>query len=472
MTKSKTWIDEGAQRDARILSLIRELFPFVIGTVSRDNEPFFERLGKELPFNIRRYPSGSIFNGWEVPQLWQVEKATISKDGKLLFDGMAHPMAVASYSRSFQGELDLEDLKPYLVTAPALPNAYIWHSMWQYRPWNPDWALSVPYETYQEFGPGRYLVDLVTTYEPGEMLVAEYEHKGRSDRTIVFNAHTCHPLQANDDLAGVAVLVRLFQWLKNRDTYYTYRLVLAPEHLGTVFYLRDQSENELERFVAGAFAEMPGTDGPVTVASSFLGDQAVDRAFRNVARHHCKSFRFTPWRRGAGNDETVWEAPGHEVPFVEVSRSPNPLDPYPEYHSSLDTPELMQQEQLNEFFQAFARVVDIMEHDARLYRKFNGLICLSNPKYDLYIERPDPAVVKNIDEVGERWGYLLNFILRYFDGTMTILEIAEKHELSFFQLYEYLKGYEDKGLARFEFAPIDRVPISRTPDSALLGNQA
>ena len=464
--------DYAQQEDPRILSLVRDLFPFTIGVVSRDNEPFFDRLGEELPFNIRRYPSGSSFNGWEVPNLWQVEKATISKGGKLLFEGTAHPMAVASYSRSFRGELDLEELKPHLVTSPGLPEAFIWHSMWQYRPWNPDWAFSVPYETYKELEPGSYQVDLVTSYEPGEMLVAEYEHRGSSDRTIVFNAHTCHPHQANDDLAGVAVLVRLFQWLRDRETHYTYRLVLAPEHVGTVFYLRDQSENQLERFVAGAFAEMPGTGGPITVASSFLGDQPIDRAFRNVARHHCKSFRFTPWRRGAGNDETVWEAPGHEVPFVEVSRSPNPFDPYPEYHSSLDTPELMQEEQLNEFYEAFARVVDVLEQDARLYRRFNGLICLSSPQYDLYIERPDPAVAKDIDEVRERWGYLLNFLLRYFDGTLTILEIAEKHELPFSQLYRYLKGYEAKGLVRFEFAPIDRVPISRTRDSVELGRLA
>ena len=159
-------------------------------------------------------------------------------------------------------------------------------------------------------------------------------------------------------------------------------------------------------------------------------------------------------------------------PFVEVSRSPNPFDPYPEYHSSLDTPELMQEEQLNEFYEAFARVVDVLEQDARLYRRFNGLICLSSPQYDLYIERPDPAVAKDIDEVRERWGYLLNFLLRYFDGTLTILEIAEKHELPFSQLYRYLKGYEAKDLVRFEFAPIDRVPISRTRDSVELGRLA
>ena len=26
------------------------------------------------------------------------------------------------------------------------------------------------------------------------------------------------------------------------------------------------------------------------------------------------------WREGAGNDETVWESPGFEIPFVELTR--------------------------------------------------------------------------------------------------------------------------------------------------------
>src|SRR5262249_6474636 len=144
---------------------------------------------------------------------------------------------------------------------------------------------------------------------PGEMLVGEYEIPGRSERTLVFNAHTCHPRQANDDFAGAAVLIRLFQQLQKQDNYYTYRLVLGPEHMGTVFYLRDRSPEELDRMVGGSFSEMPATRYPVKVASTFLGNQPVDRAFRNAARHYARAYAFATWRDGAGNDETVWEAP-------------------------------------------------------------------------------------------------------------------------------------------------------------------
>ena len=70
------------------------------------------------------------------------------------------------------------------------------------------------------------------------MLVGHHHIKGKTDKTIVFQSNTCHPHMANDGFAGTAVMLRLFQWLANKDNYYSYRLVLCPEHLGTVFYLK------------------------------------------------------------------------------------------------------------------------------------------------------------------------------------------------------------------------------------------
>jgi len=213
--------------------------------------------------------------------------------------------------------------------------------------------------------------------------------------------------------------------------------------------------------VCGAFAEMPGTKGPIKIASSFLGNQTIDKAFQNAVRHYSNAYDLVPWRQGAGNDETIWEAPGYEVPFVEVSRSLQLFAPYREYHTSLDTPDIMDEDQLAGFFDIFQRTIQILEHNATLYRQFDGLICLSNPEYNLYMERPDPAVNKNLEEDSEKWGHLLDSLFRYLDGSMTVLDIAEKHDLPFDQLHEYLLKFQAKNLIRFKFAPINRNPISQ-----------
>lgn len=443
-----------------IMGLTKELCSFKAMVVSRDNEAMFKRIERELPLKMYRFASGSEHNGWVIPQYWEVKKALIRRGGKVVFDGTVHTLGVAMYSKSFQGELDFEELKKHLVTSEKQPKAHIFHCMWQYRSWDPDWAFCVPYETYKTFGPGTYQVELVTSYEKGEMLVGEYTHHGTTDDTIFFNCHTCHPHMANDSLASVATLIHLFQWLKGQKTHYTYKLILGPEHLGTVFYLKDRSAAELKKMLCGVYTEMAGTPGPIKAASTFHGKQIIDRIFENTLKHYSKAYVQVPWRQGAGNDETVWEAPGYEIPFVELTRCIDMWDPYPEYHTSLDTPESLDPAQVQEFLPIFQKVINAMEKNATMMRQFDGLICLSNPKFNLYMERPDPSINKNLAGDSEKWGQLTDSLLRYFDGSHTILDIAEKHDLPFDLLQEYIAKFADKGLIKLTFAPIPRVPIS------------
>lgn len=444
-----------------IAVLTADLCRFATGVVAPENDAFFERLRRELPFKLHRYKSGVEFNGWLVPDCWSVTQAVIEKDGIKVFDGAGEPLAVAAYSKSFEGSLDWEQLKQHLVTDPELPDAFVYHCMWQYRPWDADWAISMPYKIFRTFSPGRYTVRLKTVRRPGWMVVATFEHKGRSDKTIIFNAHTCHPRMANDDFAGVALLVRLMQSLKGRRTQYSYRLVLGPEHIGTVFYLNELKPAELKRLVGGIFVDMPATDGPIKLASTFLGGQTIDAAMANAARFGSRNVQFVPWRKGAGNDETVWEAPGYEVPFVEVSRCIGTFDPYPQYHTNLDTAQSMNVPNLDELYSVLADFVDVIENNSVPRRTFDGLLCLSNPKHNLYFERPDPAVSKNLPGDSEKWGYLLDSLLRYLDGSMTVLQIAEKHDLPFMAVYEYLMKFKAKGLVKMDFSPMVRPAISK-----------
>lgn len=436
--------------------LIKELCAFASGVVADDNEGLFARIAHELPLDLFRFASGDSYNGWVVPNNWRVHRAKLYRDGIEVFDGQAHTLGVGRYSKSYTGEMDWDELAPHLVSNPNLPEAYMFHCMWQYRPWDADWALCIPDQIRRRLGAGSYRVELETEYEPGEMLVAHHHKSGRSDKIIVFNSNTCHPHMANDGFAGTAVLIRLFQWLAQQDTFYSYRLVLGPEHLGSVFYLRDLPRAEVDRMVCGVFEEMPGTKGAIKVTSTFNGGHKIDLAFANALKHYSKDYQQVPWRKGAGNDETVWEAPGYEVPFVEMTRCEDQFAPYPEYHSSLDTPELMIPEQLNEMVNVLKRVIFTLENDATLQRCFDGLICLSNPKYDLYMERPDPTITKDLAADAEKWGHLLDCLFRYMDGTLTILEIAERHDLPFERLHNYLKRFEEKGLVNMTFSECSR----------------
>lgn len=439
-----------------MLNLIQDLCSFQTGVVSSDNASLFKRISAELPIELFRFKSGDYFNGWLVPNNWSVKRAKLFKGNEEIFDFSVNALGVAYYSKSFSGELGLDELLPHLVTNPALPDAFMFHCMWQYRPWDADWRLVMPYRVFRTLGPGRYRIELETEYKPGEMLVAHSHKAGLSPKTIVFNTNNCHPHMANDGFAGTAVLIRLMQWLMTKETYYSYRLVIGPEHLGSVFYLRDLPRAEVDSMVCGVFEEMPGTGGAIVATSTFDGGHMIDRAFANVLRHYSRAHRLVPWRKGAGNDETVWEAPGYEVPFVELTRCEDQFAPYAEYHSSLDTPDLMQAAQLEEMLECLKKVVGVLEDNAVVSRRFDGLICLSNPEYDLYMERLDPTVVKDLDADAEKWGHLLDCLFRYMEGEMTILDIANRHDLPFDRLLRYLRRFEEKGLVELKRAEIER----------------
>lgn len=423
------------------------LFPHNCGVVTPGNNALFRAMPQFLPFKIIRFKSGSEFNGWKVPNSWQVKKAEVRVNGKQLFDGTGHPLGVAALSKSFRGKLSWKQLKPHIHTRPDVPNAHGYHCMWQYRPWDRNWCLSVPHNEFSKW-PKRekYQVELQTEEKSSFMKVAEYHLPGESEKTFVINAHTCHPRQANDDIVGMAVAIALFQKLRKRKNRYSYRLVLGPEHLGTVFYLGRMPEKQRKKILGGYFLEMPGTRYPLKIASSFHGDSVVDFAIKEICKREKIKWRKVGWRQGAGNDETVWEAPGYEIPFVEVSRCKETFNPFREYHTSEDSLKNINWGKVKEFYKIMKKSITEIDKSVFYKRNFTGLPCLSNPKYNLYIERKDPAKKIKTNSDLEKKGCFSDFALRYCDEKMSSRQIAKAHQLQNSFTRSYYNSLKQKKL--------------------------
>lgn len=113
-----------------IAQLTKELSIYPSLVVADANEGFFERLRDELQLQLHRFSSGEVHNGWTIPHKWTVQKATVSLNGRVLFDGCDHTPGVAMYSRSFRGTLTYNELRQHVVVHDKLPDAYIFHCMW------------------------------------------------------------------------------------------------------------------------------------------------------------------------------------------------------------------------------------------------------------------------------------------------------------------------------------------------------
>ena len=424
-----------------MMELLRKLSALSLAPISPGTDAADSMLCKELPFEVLEYKSGEEHNGWAVPLSWKVKKASIKKDGKLVYDAMQHPLCVFGYSKSFKGTVGLEELKKHLSYRKDMPDAIGYHCDWYYKQHLRDWGISMPYNIYTKLAPGKYEVEIEVDEAPGKMKVLDLFIPGKSKETIILNAHNCHAAQANDDIAGVVVAVEVAKRLMKRKNRYSYRVIIAPEHLGTVFYLAKRDGKIVKNFKFGMFLEMLGNKNRFALQKSFPGNSKMDRAALNYLSYHHPGFFTDDFRNVVGNDESVWEAPGYEIPTISLSRWP-----YKEYHTSFDNEKIMSEQMLSEAADTVMGVLGILENDFAMKRKFKGLVALSNPKYGLYKPTVDPAIDRMVTEDDRKWNRMMDRLPRYFDGKMTVLDIAELHGINHADLAAYLRKFEEKGL--------------------------
>ena len=437
-----------------MIEILKKIGTLAVAPVSPDADKQNDILCRELPFKVLRYKTGREHNGWQIPHSFQVINAEIKKDGKLIYDGTKHPLGVVGYSGSFKGKVSLSELQKHLFYKKEAPDRLVYHCDYYYKPYKENWGFSMPFNLYRNLQAGEYEVDLQTKYIPGYMQVLDYTHKGKSSETIVLNAHNCHAAQLNDGPSGYVVLIEAMKRLRNRKTRYTYKLIIAPEHLGTVFYLADMPKKELMTLKYGIFMEMVGHDNhKFALQKSFTGESLIDKIAEHVLNWKSRAYWTDSFRKIVGNDETVWEAPGIEVPMISLSRCQPDHYYYPEYHTDGDSIKIMNERNLEETVKIVGSMIDIFEENCLIERQFTGLVALSNPKYDLYVEPGTDPSSKNADQtaIRSKWNYLMDCLPRYFNKNISVLDIAIRHELPFGDVYDYLLKFKEKNLITLIF---------------------
>ena len=432
-----------------IRNIIKENYLLNRVFVSDDNVKALNNLASytSVQYKDFKFKSGEEYNGWVIPDKWQVIEAKILKDGQTVYNGQAHPLGVIANSSSFQDRISKEELIKHIHTAPERPKAIPFHFRLQYRPWVSDWGFCMPKEKFDSLEEGEYEVKLETILEPGEMVVREFTIPGQSEDTIIFVAHIDHPGLTNDDLSGCAVGIELLNKIKEKysKSKYTYKLLLTQEICGSVFYLEELSKVQRENIKYSLFLEMLGNDNILNLQKSFLGNTLVDKAcilaMREFFEEPGKLYSF---RESVGNDEIVFEAPGIEIPMPTLSRFP-----YPEYHTSDDNMDIIHEENLQEALKILLEIVGVLEKNVIVKRQFIGLISLSNPKYDLYID-PGQILSTSKKEENKQKSLFQYKMPRYLEGNYTIIDIALEFNIKFNWLFDYFQRMKEKGLAIFE----------------------
>ena len=421
-----------------MMQILRDLTPLNRAVCSLGYDRAVDYLREELPFRVISVPSTREHNGWVIPPSWDVEEARIVKDGRTVYDGTAHPLGVIALSKSFVGTVTLDELRRHLYYDHRDDESIPFHYRQFFRSWSRDWGFCIPKQTFDRFVPGDYDVRIRTVEGPGTLKILEYKHQGTLDFTIALGGNLDHAGVANDGLAGCVVGLEVLRRLQCRKTKFTYSLVLSPGIIGSELYLAGLSGSERSRILEGIFLEMLGSDTPLAVQESRRSMVSLLHTLKASLDEMALPYRTGSFESIIVNDEYVWENYG--IPMLSLSRFP-----YPEYHSSKDSVEIMKERCLDEAVEALMGAVELLEASPVIVKKFKGNICLSNPQYDLYVDYGQIALGDIPSEHRRRMRSLMDLVPA-LDRPVSVKAVADHVGLPENDTLEYLRQWAAKGL--------------------------
>jgi aminopeptidase-like protein len=419
-----------------LLDLVTELYPLHRTLVSDGTDDALARVGKwlgeDVDWAIERYPPGTPAWTWRVPARWVVNEAYLElESGERVLDWDESPLRLVSYSDPVDALLTFAELTPHLHTAPRRPSAI----PWEFRYYQAGWGFCLSQEELDALPrDARYRAVIRSEQKtgPNDGLAVGVGGVGLTPGRdeILLCAHICHPMQANDDLAGVVTAAEVVRRLAHDplpDESLGVRLLLCPETIGSVCYL-SRNEELIPRLRAGIFCEMTGNDNGLALQRSRQDDHVRDRISRAVLTTHGYT-REGAFRDVVGNDEIVINGPGVNIPCVSITRWP-----YPEYHTSDDCPAILSEGRLAEAADVVEEIVRVAASNYVPRRTFCGPVFLSG--YDLWVDwRTNPEL-----------NHALEKVMLRLEGDRTVWDIAAELSLPYADVREHLERYREHGL--------------------------
>jgi aminopeptidase-like protein len=407
----------------RAFRLAEELFPLCRSLTGGGVRQTLKILQRSLPLKIHEVPSGAAAYDWNVPHEWNVRDAYV-KDlrGRRVIDFRTSNLHLVGYSIPFRGIVTKEELLGHLYSDPVRPDWIPYRHTYSKE----SWGFCVTHHLLQTLSDEQYEVCIDTSLEPGSLTYGEIVVPGRSAEEILVSTHTCHPSLSNDNLSGIVVATVLASCLMKEERALTYRLLFAPATLGPLVWL-SQNESIVPRIQHGLVLACVGDAGPVTYVRSRRGNALVDRAVAHVLKHGGDTFTIKDFAP-EGYDQRQFCSPGFDLPVGCFMRTPNGC--YPEYHTSADNMELIKPEALGDSIGKIFSVFHVLE---------------GNKTYVNQCPKGEPQLGKR-ELYHDARSLGLWWTLNFSDGRHSLLDIAERSNISFDKIEEGARALVSCGL--------------------------
>lgn len=393
-------------------NLITELYPICRSITGEGFRATLRALQRYIPLQLHEVPSGTPVFDWTVPKEWNIREAWVkAPDGEKIIDFARHNLHVVNYSTPIHQTMPLADLKPHLFSAPDYPDAIPYRTSY----YKETWGFCLPHNQLLALQDGDYEVYIDSTLEPGSLTYGEYILPGETDDEVLISCHSCHPSLANDNLSGIAVTTFLARQLSQQaKRRYTYRFIFIPGTIGSITWLA-LHEDVTPRIKHGLVITCVGDPGGITYKKSRRDTAEVDRAVQQILRDSGEPHTvidFFPY----GYDERQYCSPGFNLPVGAFMRSQH--GQFPEYHTSADNLDFVQQPCLEDSYNKLLAVFDVLETN-RVYLNQNPKCEPQLGKRGLY-----GAIGGQSDRVIDQMALL--WVLNYTDGDHDLLDIAAR----------------------------------------------
>ena len=414
--------------------IIKDLYKMNRCLLGEGFDNALEYLNHLVPLDVLEFPSGTKFDTWTVPDEWVVRDAWVKFKGKKIIDYQKEPLSLAVGSIPFKGEVSYAELCEHLHYSDEKVD----HHPYEYLLYDKNWGFTMPkskvYKKNKDgigntiaLKDGTYEVFIDTEYRPGTMKVGVHTILGKTDKEILLFAHLDHPFQANDNLSAVAALVDLVKKIKPLKYEHTIKLVFCPETIGSIAYASTQDLSNVSYVMA---LDIVGNKHPegVLVQKSFDRSARINNIVHLAARGSQEGYRQGIFRSSIGSDEYAFNDPKIGIPGVMLT-----THPYPEYHTSADTPDIIDYETIKKVQYIVLKTIEYYELDFIPERTFKGP--LHRSKYGIQTKGK---------ELNLSWDYLIYSM----DGKKTFSELCVEYGLNFEHTYDHVQKLIEDGAVR------------------------
>ena len=392
-------------------------------------------------YKIHEYKVGSKVWTWRIPHRFNVKHALLKdEDGIVYADFNEHVLYLWSYSISFEGEIEWDELKKHLYFNKKRPNSIPWY----FRYYDRSWGFSIPYNKYLSMPQDKkYHVDIKTQFldKPGLKNLTYYIDYDQ-EKEFLMVANLCHPCQVNDSITGVVAAVELIKRFNNKPIDKPTRninFLFCPETIGSIAYLAN-NEHKIKKTTSAFFTEFIGhkDESNFLLQLSRNPSDKINKVFQYVLERQGSSFDVIPFRRT--NDEGNINGPGVNIPCPAFYRGKltgdealfKDVEFYDEYHTEDDNPSIISQEKLVEAVDIFEEVLRIYCSDYIPKQKEKGVIFLSGIGMHISVyDFPEE-------------GLFSEHIVYMLEGNHSVFQIANELKMDYWEVKKYVDQLFEK----------------------------